>query len=329
MNARLIKEQGFSVDDLSATDAASKITIPLLLIHTQDDAFIPYTQSLELAAANHSANQEVWILPGTVGGHAAANNAILQYRQHLLAFLTPLLSVADAEDEAVDVDQVTDNRNQGAADNGTTTDSTAQDNVTDETTADEAISDHQTIVDNTTTDTTDITSDTTPDTTNHAKPNDDSTTSYVDLNDTDNAVDSDSDTAVDATRATTTVNQTSTIDQSSVIKGQVSDSIMVGSTATTNTDWLVNHDDSGSAVTASLLQDYSDQEASVTTPATVSATTTNTDSADLVAVSSPASKATTELPQTDETTQSWLATLGTSLLALATGIWAQVRRRFN
>ncbi|MCT3234812.1 serine aminopeptidase domain-containing protein [Lactiplantibacillus plantarum] len=329
MNARLIKEQGFSVDDLSATDAASKITIPLLLIHTQDDAFIPYTQSLELAAANHSANQEVWILPGTVGGHAAANNAILQYRQHLLAFLTPLLSVADAEDEAVDVDQVTDNRNQGAADNGTTTDSTAQDNVTDETTADEAISDHQTIVDNTTTDTTDITSDTTPDTTNHAKPNDDSTTSYVDLNDTDNTVDSDSDTAVDATRATTTVNQTSTIDQSIVIKGQVSDSIMVGSTATTNTDWLVNHDDSGSAVTASLLQDYSDQEASVTTPATVSATTTNTDSADLVAVSSPASKATTELPQTDETTQSWLATLGTSLLALATGIWAQVRRRFN
>ncbi|AVV98546.1 alpha/beta hydrolase [Lactiplantibacillus plantarum] len=329
MNARLIKEQGFSVDDLSATDAASKITIPLLLIHTQDDAFIPYTQSLELAAANHSANQEVWILPGTVGGHAAANNAILQYRQHLLAFLTPLLSVADAEDEAVDVDQVTDNRNQGAADNGTTTDSTAQDNVTDETTADEAISDHQTIVDDTTTDATDITSDTTPDTTNHAKPNDDSTTSYVDLNDTDNAVDSDSDTAVDATRATTTVNQTSTIDQSSVIKGQVSDSIMVGSTATTNTDWLVNHDDSGSAVTASLLQDYSDQEASVTTPATVSATTTNTDSADLVAVSSPASKATTELPQTDETTQSWLATLGTSLLALATGIWAQVRRRFN
>ncbi|MCH7258317.1 KxYKxGKxW signal peptide domain-containing protein [Lactiplantibacillus sp. ME-2] len=284
MNARLIKEQGFSVDDLSATDAASKITIPLLLIHTQDDAFIPYTQSLELA---------------------------------------------DAEDEAVDVDQVTDNRNQGAADNGTTTDSTAQDNVTDETTADEAISDHQTIVDNTTTDTTNITSDTTPDTTNHAKPNDDSTTSYVDLNDTDNAVDSDSDTAVDATRATTTVNQTSTIDQSSVIKGQVSDSIMVSSTAMTNTDWLVNHDDSGSAVTASLLQDYSDQETSVTTPATVSATTTNTDSADLVAVSSPSSKATTELPQTDETTQSWLATLGTSLLALATGIWAQVRRRFN
>ena len=114
-----------------------------------------------------------------------------------------------------------------------------------------------------------------------------------------------------------------------MIKGQVSDSIMVSSTAMTNTDWLVNHDDSGSAVTASLLQDYSDQETSVTTPATVSATTTNTDSADLVAVSSPSSKATTELPQTDETTQSWLATLGTSLLALATGIWAQVRRRFN
>ncbi|WMB63215.1 alpha/beta hydrolase [Lactiplantibacillus pentosus] len=90
INARLIKTQGFSVDDLSAVDAASKVTIPLLLIHTEDDAFIPYTQSLELAAANHSADQEVWILPGQVGGHAAANNAILQYQQHLQDFLTPI-----------------------------------------------------------------------------------------------------------------------------------------------------------------------------------------------------------------------------------------------
>ncbi|WP_436670468.1 serine aminopeptidase domain-containing protein [Lactiplantibacillus argentoratensis] len=356
MNARLIKEQGFSVDNLSATDAASKITIPLLLIHTQDDAFIPYTQSLELAAANHSADQEVWILPGTVGGHAAANNAILQYRQHLLAFLTPLLSVAEAEDEAVDVDQVTDDRNQEATDNGTSTDTTTQgnDDVTDdvtngsldnhdasdsqtttatgELTTDDATSHNQTASDNATTDITDAFDDSATDTTTHAKTNETSTPHDVDLNDTDNAVDSDPDTAVDGTDVTTTTTRSSDNHQNGVIKGQASDSIMVSSNATTNTDWLVNHDDSGSAVTASLRQDYSDREASVTTPTTVSATTTDTDSADLVPVSSPATKATTataDLPQTDETTQSWIATLGASLLALATGIWAQIRRHFS
>ena len=159
INARLIKTQGFSVDDLSAVDAASKVTIPLLLIHTEDDAFIPYTQSLELAAANHSADQEVWILPGQVGGHAAANNAILQYQQHLQDFLAPLVSVAEAEDEAVDVDP--------------SADSTATSDATDRTTDATVDTDGKT----STTDTTDETdglTDTT-ETTNSADSSTDTT----------------------------------------------------------------------------------------------------------------------------------------------------------
>ncbi|MFW4406450.1 serine aminopeptidase domain-containing protein [Lactiplantibacillus paraplantarum] len=335
MNARLIKEQGFSVDDLSATDAASKITVPLLLIHTEDDAFIPYTQSLELAAANHSADQEVWILPGTVGGHAAANNAILQYRQHLLAFLTPLLSVADAEDEAVDVDQVPDNTNQNTTDNQPTTDSSTQGNglasdtdadASDSqttTTTNETTSDHQTSADNTTT------NDDVADTTDKTRTSNDSTTGYVDLTDTGNAVDSDPETTVNATHSTTTKNQTHSSNQNSVIKAQANDSTISVANATTNTDWLVNHDDSGSAVTASLRQDFSDREVSVSTPTTVTAATTETSNTDLVSVSSPATKATASLPQTSETTQSWLGALGASLLAVVTGFWAHIRRRFN
>ncbi|MDV0429335.1 alpha/beta hydrolase [Lactiplantibacillus sp. DA1] len=339
MNARLIKEQGFSVDDLSATDAASKITVPLLLIHTQDDAFIPYTQSLELAAANHSADQEVWILPGTVGGHAAANNAILQYRQHLLAFLTPLLSVTDAEDKAVDVDQVPDNTNQNTTDNQTTTDSKTQGNglasgadadasdsqttTTDDATPNKATSNHQASVDNTTT------NDNVADTTDKTKTSNDSTTGYVDLTDMDNAVDSDPETSVNATHSTTTNAQTHPIDQNSVIKAQANDSTISVANATTNTDWLVNHDDSGSAVTASLRQDFSDHEISVSTPTTVTAATTETSNTDLVSVSSPATKATASLPQTSETTQSWLGALGAGLLAIITGLWAHIRRRFN
>lgn len=335
MNARLIKEQGFSVDDLSATDAASKITVPLLLIHTQDDAFIPYTQSLELAAANHSADQEVWILPGTVGGHAAANNAILQYRQHLLAFLTPLLSVADAEDEAVDVDQVPDNTNQNTTDNQPTTDSSTQGNglasdtdadASDSqttTTTNETTSDHQTSADNTTT------NNNVADTTDKTQTSNDSTTGYVDLTDTGNAVDSDPETTVNATHSTTTKNQTHSSNQNSVIKAQANDSTISVANATTNTDWLVNHDDSGSAVTASLRQDFSDREVSVSTPTTVTAATMETSNTDLVSVSSPATKATASLPQTSETTQSWLGALGASLLAVVTGFWAHIRRRFN
>ena len=318
MNARLIKEQGFSDDDLSATDAASKITVPLLLIHTQDDAFIPYTQSLELAAANHSADQEVWILPGTVGGHAAANNAILQYRQHLMAFLTPLLSVADAEDAAVDVDQPSDNSTTANQEDSVTTPDTTTDSSADTDTADtnETASQHQVTPD---TATTDAINDGDPERSSQT------TTDSADLTDVTHAIDSDTGTSAamrTAHNPALTTAQTATRSQASRPAAKLT-------TTTVNTDWLVNHDHSGSAVTASLQQDFSqsitDEAASIPTHLTTDRQKTDNDQ--LAAVTSPAT-AEAALPQTDETSSSWGAALGASLLGLITSVWAHIRRRW-
>ncbi|WP_047999229.1 serine aminopeptidase domain-containing protein [Lactiplantibacillus herbarum] len=281
INARLIKEQGFSVTDISGLDAASKVTVPLLLIHTEDDSFIPYTQSLELAAANHSTDQEVWILPGQVGGHAAANNAILQYRQHLTDFLAALVGAEAVEEPTTD----TDNNNSGNSNSGDTdTDNTNSGNSNS--------------------------GDTATDNTNSGDSN--STDDKTTTNDT-NTVDLTSD--ADAINSDTgeTVAQTLTTSTSA-------DQIV------TNADWLVNHDQSGSAVTASLLRDQS-----VATPVATDSSLAQTASEDLVPVTSPATakQATVALPQTDESTsQSWIAAVGVSLLAAATGLWAAIRRRF-
>lgn len=108
INTELEQKQGFGLADISGVTAARKVTVPLLLIHTEDDNFIPYTNSLQLAAANNSKIQEVWLLPGQVGGHAMASNAILQYNAHLQAFLTTALAgqnatVVEPTDETADI----------------------------------------------------------------------------------------------------------------------------------------------------------------------------------------------------------------------------------
>jgi LPXTG-motif cell wall-anchored protein len=357
INARLIKTQGFSVDDLSAVDAASKVTIPLLLIHTEDDAFIPYTQSLELAAANHSADQEVWILPGQVGGHAAANNAILQYQQHLRDFLAPLVSVAEAEDEAVDVDP--------------SADSTATSDATDRTTDATVDTDGKTSTTDTTdetdglTDTTETTNgaDSSTDTTHTAKNSATATGSAESADDTTNGNDS-SQTDPDATTTdddqdddlanadgstsatvkngrlapvtTTDESATGTVSLADATPSDVdmtndqtdADEASATDAAVTNNDWLVNHDHSGSVVTASLREDLSTAGATIAMiPTAVSTTKPEADS-DLAPVSSPTTKSAPALPQTDETSQSWLTALGASLLAVVTGLWTRIRRRF-
>ncbi|RMW49462.1 LPXTG cell wall anchor domain-containing protein [Lactiplantibacillus pentosus] len=354
INARLIKTQGFSVDDLSAVDAASKVTIPLLLIHTEDDAFIPYTQSLELAAANHSADQEVWILPGQVGGHAAANNAILQYQQHLQDFLAPLVSVAEAEDEAVDVDP--------------SADSTATSDATDRTTDATVDTDGKTSTTDTTdetdglTDTTETTNsaDSSTDTTHTAKNSASATGSAESADGTTNGNDS-SQTDPDATTTDDDQDETTATENGStsatVKNGRLAPVTTTDESATdtisladatpedvditddqtsdvetdaavTNNDWLVNHDHSGSVVTASLREDLSAADAKIAmTPTAVSTTKPEADS-DLAPVSSPTTKSAPALPQTDETSQSWLTALGASLLAVVTGLWTRIRRRF-
>ncbi|MCT0163181.1 serine aminopeptidase domain-containing protein [Lactiplantibacillus pentosus] len=370
INARLIKAQGFSVDDLSAVDAASKVTIPLLLIHTEDDAFIPYTQSLELAAANHSADQEVWILPGQVGGHAAANNAILQYEQHLRDFLAPMVSVAEAEDEAVDVDPSADSTATSDAIDPTTdaTVDTDGKNSTTETTVD---TDGKTSTTDTTdetdglTDTTETTNgaDSSTDTTNSAKNSASTTGSAESADDTTKGNES-SQTEPDATTtdddqdddlanadgstlatvkngrlAPVTTTEESATDTVSLAEETPTDVDMTNDqtdaaetsatdAAVTNNDWLVNHDHSGSVVTASLREDLSTADATIAmTPTAISTTKPEADS-DLAPVSSPTTKSAPALPQTDETSQSWLTALGASLLAVVTGLWTRIRRRF-
>ena len=357
INARLIKTQGFSVDDLSAVDAASKVTIPLLLIHTEDDAFIPYTQSLELAAANHSADQEVWILPGQVGGHAAANNAILQYQQHLRDFLAPLVSVAEAEDEAVDVDPSADSAETSDATDRTTdatVDTDGKTSTTDTTDETDGL-----------TDTTETTNgaDSSTDTTHTAKNSASATGSAESADDatngndlsqtdpdatiTDDNQDETTATADGSTSATVkngrlapiTTTDDSATDTVSLAEATPSDVDMTNDqtnaaetsatdAAVTNNDWLVNHDHSGSVVTASLREDLSAADATIAmTPTAVSTTKPEADS-DLAPVSSPTTKSATALPQTDETSQSWLTALGASLLAVVTSLWTRIRRRF-
>lgn len=357
INARLIKTQGFSVDDLSAVDAASKVTIPLLLIHTEDDAFIPYTQSLELAAANHSADQEVWILPGQVGGHAAANNAILQYQQHLQDFLTPLVSVAEAEDESVDVDPSADSTETSDAivhTTDATVDTDGKTSTTDTTDETDGLTD--------TTETTNS-ADSSTDTTHTAKNSASATGSAESADGTTNGNDS-SQTDPDATTTddnqdddlanadgstsatvkngrlapvtTTDESATGTVSLADATPSDVdmtndqtdADEASATDAAVTNNDWLVNHDHSGSVVTASLREDLSAADAKIAmTPTAVSTTKPEADS-DLAPVSSPTTKSAPALPQTDETSQSWLTALGASLLTVVTGLWTRIRRRF-
>ncbi len=354
INARLIKTQGFSVDDLSAVDAASKVTIPLLLIHTEDDAFIPYTQSLELAAANHSADQEVWILPGQVGGHAAANNAILQYQQHLQDFLTPLVSVAEAEDESVDVDPSADSTETSDAIDHTTdatVDTDGKTSTTDTTDETDGLTD--------TTETTNS-ADSSTDTTHTAKNSasatgsaesadgttngNDSSQTDPDATTTDDNQDDDLANADGSTSATvkngrlapvTTTDESATDTVSladatpedvDITDDQTSD--VETDAAVTNNDWLVNHDHSGSVVTASLREDLSAADATIAMTPTAILTTKPEADSDLAPVSSPTTKSAPALPQTDETSQSWLTALGASLLAVVTGLWTRIRRRF-
>ncbi|MGA3277228.1 serine aminopeptidase domain-containing protein [Lactiplantibacillus pentosus] len=367
INARLIKTQGFNVDDLSAVDAASKVTIPLLLIHTEDDAFIPYTQSLELAAANHSADQEVWILPGQVGRHAAANNAILQYQQHLQDFLTPLVSVAEAEDEAVDVDPSADSTETSDAIDHTT-DATVNTDGKTSTTDTTVDTDGKTSTTDTTdetdglTDTTETTNsaDSSTDTIHTAKNSasatgsaesadgttngNDSSQTDPDITTTDDDQDESTATADGSTSATvkngrlapvTTTDESAndtislaeaTPEDVDITDDQTSD--VETDAAVSNNDWLVNHDHSGSVVTASLREDLSAADAKIAmTPTAVSTTKPEADS-DLAPVSSPTTKSAPALPQTDETSQSWLTALGASLLAVVTGLWTRIRRRF-
>ncbi|CAJ1226896.1 serine aminopeptidase domain-containing protein [Lactiplantibacillus xiangfangensis] len=354
INNRLMKQQGFSVDDISGVSAASKVTVPLMLIHTEDDAFIPYTQSLELAAANNSKIKTVWILPGEVGGHAGANNAVLQYTQHIKDFLAEATATATDVDtgEAVDPEDAeiitptpepttdTADQDDNVIDSGTTT-VDPEDELLEQPTTDSNAGQ------NTHLDSTDNAKGQT--TLNQAKPEDVDQTNPVTLDPTATKTDSKAVSEND-TQAANNVNLkvlTATTDSPvSAVSLAAATTVTPKPVLTLNANDLIDEDQSGSVVTASLKHDDSTQASAssftiASVPTHTADMTNTTDATDTtnatptqlvdhsVASEAPAAAQADTLPQTSDKPQTWIAALGASLAALATGLWASLRRRFN
>ena len=354
INNRLMKQQGFSVDDISGVSAASKVTVPLMLIHTEDDAFIPYTQSLELAAANNSKIKTVWILPGEVGGHAGANNAVLQYTQHIKDFLAEATATATDVDtgKAVDPEDAeiitptpepttdTADQDDNVIDSGTTT-VDPEDELLEQPTTDSNAGQ------NTHLDSTDNAKGQT--TLNQAKPEDVDQTNPVTLDPTATKTDSKAVSEND-TQAANNVNLkvlTATTDSPvSAASLAATTNVTTKPVLTLNANDLIDEDQSGSVVTASLKHDDSTQASAssftiASVPTHTADMTNTTDATDTtnatptqlvdhsVASEAPAAAQTDTLPQTSDKPQTWIAALGASLAALATGLWASLRRRFN
>lgn len=95
--------QGFNLDDASGLTAVKNSTLPTLFIATEDDSFIPNSETKALYAASASTDKQLWILDGHVGGHASANNAVLAYKQHIQAFL----NAVDSHQSGTSSNQVT------------------------------------------------------------------------------------------------------------------------------------------------------------------------------------------------------------------------------
>jgi predicted alpha/beta-fold hydrolase len=83
--------QGNTVDDCSSITAVKNSKVPTLFISTTDDGFIPCTETAALYKNSMATDKALWLLDGKVGGHAAANNAVLAYQQHIKDFLTPVI----------------------------------------------------------------------------------------------------------------------------------------------------------------------------------------------------------------------------------------------
>ncbi|WP_129044786.1 alpha/beta hydrolase [Companilactobacillus metriopterae] len=85
--------QGFSLDDVSGLAAAAKTTIPSYFITTEDDGFIPDTQTVAMFDASKASLKSLWVLTGSVGGHASANNAVGDYQKNIQGFLDQINKV--------------------------------------------------------------------------------------------------------------------------------------------------------------------------------------------------------------------------------------------
>ncbi|WP_462394517.1 alpha/beta hydrolase [Lentilactobacillus parabuchneri] len=84
--------QGFNLDDVSGITAVKNSKLPTLFISTQDDAFIPDSETQTMYNMSASSDKKLWILDGHVGGHASASNAVQDYMKNIEAFLAQVTS---------------------------------------------------------------------------------------------------------------------------------------------------------------------------------------------------------------------------------------------
>lgn len=79
--------QGFSLDDVSGIASVKNSKLPTLFISTEDDTFIPDTETETMYNLSASSDKKLWILDGHVGGHASASNAVQDYMKNIEDFL--------------------------------------------------------------------------------------------------------------------------------------------------------------------------------------------------------------------------------------------------
>ncbi len=82
-----VEKQGFDLDNASPLNAVQHITIPTYFITTEDDNFIPDSESVALYNASSAPIKKLWVLDGEVGGHASAEGAVTEYQQNIQGFL--------------------------------------------------------------------------------------------------------------------------------------------------------------------------------------------------------------------------------------------------
>lgn len=102
--------QGFSLDDVSGISAVQNSTLPTLFIATADDTFIPDTETETMYHLSNSQFKQLWILQGNVGGHASANNAVLDYKKNIEAFLNAVESGKTTDSNQPDLKVDSDQR---------------------------------------------------------------------------------------------------------------------------------------------------------------------------------------------------------------------------
>ncbi|KRK88826.1 alpha/beta hydrolase [Lentilactobacillus sunkii] len=84
--------QGFSLDDVSGITSVKNSKLPTLFISTEDDTFIPDTETETMYNMSTSSDKKLWILDGHVGGHASASNAVQDYMKNIEDFLASATS---------------------------------------------------------------------------------------------------------------------------------------------------------------------------------------------------------------------------------------------